>query len=264
MDRMAEFNVEQATRFFSAWEECPSKPLPKDPFDEWRIFFSSWEQLALTREALKTKPHLDCKRFESFANAFPNPYKEYRKSGAMLNVWRAAGLGSDELRNSQVLAWVLDKFGDHGQGSTFLEGLVALAGHQLAGVSPEIVSKNNYWTRLESLPFGDLASRMDIEIESPKFLIFIEVKVRAPETGNQLERYVDLAIKKAAGKPWFVIFLTTDRRKPANNSLHNKIVSLSWKDIANLLDSHNTSAQCNSFTGRIFQQLADHFRHLAK
>jgi hypothetical protein len=259
MDRMTKFNAGQAARFFSEWQD-----LHEDPFVEWSNFFSSWEQLAPVTKLPEKKPPFDCEGLESFANAFTEPFKEYRKSGAMLNVWRAAGLGSDELRNSQVLAWVLDKFGDHGQGSTFLEGLVALAGHQLAGVSPEIVSKNNYWTRLESLPFGDLASRMDIEIESPEFLIFIEVKVRAPETGNQLERYVDLAIKKAARKPWFVIFLTTDRRKPANNSLHNKIVSLSWKDIANLLDSHNTSAHCNSFTGRIFQQLADHFRHLAK
>lgn len=259
MRGVAKFDVGQATRFFSAWQD-----LHEDSLVEWSDFFSRWEQLASATEEPKKKPPFDCAGLESFANAFAEPFKAYRQSGAMVNVWRAAGLGHDELRNSQVLAWVLDKFGDHGQGSAILERLVALASDQLVGVSPEIVSQNNYWTRLESLPFGDLASRMDIEIESTAFLIFIEVKVRAPETGNQLERYVDLAIKKAGKNPWFVIFLTPDGRKPADEKLHNQIVSLSWKQIADLLDLHKTSAQGNSFTGRIFQQLADHFRHLTK
>ncbi len=252
-----------AEHFFTQWERLHSPPTQEDKYAEWRDFFSSWEHLAPADVAAEEKPPLDCEEFASFAQAFVKPYEDYRRSGAMVNVWQVAGLKYDELRNSQVLSWMLDRFGDHGQGAAILERLVELVGKQRpVGVSPEVVRTTHYWTRTESLPLGDQESRVDIEIESPAFLIFIEVKVRAPETNDQLKRYVELAHAKAAGRPSFVIFLTADGRVPGDVDLHEKVISLSWKQIAFILDTHASSALGNSFSGQIFRQFADHARRL--
>lgn len=262
MDQAERFDVDQATQLFLAWRQWHSTSPPEDQLAEWRVFFSNWERLVPPKGTSEESPSLDCERFDSFGKAFGNPYEEYRRSGAMVNVWRAAGLKHDELPNSQVLSWILDKFGDHGQGSVILERLVELLSNQMVGVSAAKVRTNNYWTRTEQLPLGDLESRVDIEIESSAFLIFIEVKVRAPETGDQLQRYVDLAPKKAAGRPWSIIYLTTNGRKPDSVDLHGKVIPLSWRQIANILDAHTSGATGNTFSGRIFRQFADHARYL--
>lgn len=264
--RNDEFDLEQAARFFPACQGMySSQPLEKeDPMVEWRNFFSLWDLLPPAEVASTKKLPLDCESFKTFEREFTDAYEAYRSSGAMSNVWRTAGLGHDELRNSQVLSWILDKFGDHGQGSAILEDIVKLLGRQSQiQVTADNIHNNSYWTRTESLPLGDIESRVDIEIESSAFLIFIEVKVQAPETGDQLKRYVDLAPNKAAGRPWAVIYLTTEGRLPDNDDLHGVIIPLSWKQIAKILDDHTSGDLGKSFSYHIFRQFADHVRHLA-
>lgn len=263
--------LEQASRFFSEWERLHSPSTAEEEFSEWREFFSRWEQLVPEEVAPPQKPcwnELICVQFESFAREFTTSYEAYRRSGAMTNIWRTVGLGHDELRNCQVLSWMLDRFGDHGQGSVVLERIVDAACKQrtvsqLVSVTAKDVRENNYWTRIESLPLGALESRVDIEIESPAFLIFIEVKIRAPETGDQLKRYVDLAREKACGRPTMVIFLTPNGRLPVNTNLHCEVSLLSWKQIASILEKYTSYDLKNSFTSHIFRQFADHARHLS-
>jgi hypothetical protein len=244
-------DIERARGFFSGWHGMHAEASEqKDKVAKWRAFFDAWRQLAapniLPAEA---RPTLDCPRFERFAQAFREPYRGYRQSGAMANFWRAAGLGYDELRNSLALAWILDRFGDHGQGSAILERLVELAGRQQPiAVTPETVRRVDYSTRTESQPLGDRESRVDIEIESPRFLIFIEVKVRAPETSDQLKRYVELARQKAAGRPSVVIFLTPDGRLPVDGELHEAIIPLSWRQVANILTAYASGERADSLT----------------
>ncbi|MDP1612793.1 MAG: PD-(D/E)XK nuclease family protein [Sulfuritalea sp.] len=262
-NRTGTFDVERAAQFFLAWQQQHLAPQQESHLIESRSTLAAWGCPVPATVDLAKVPQLDCKSLASFAEAFSNTYDNYRRSGAMVNVWRVAGLRRDELRNCQVLSWILDRFGDHGQGSAILERLVELAGKQMAGITAEKVRMNNYWTRIESQPLGDLESRVDIEIESAAFLIFIEVKVRAPETGDQLKRYADLAPKKAAGRPWSIIYLTTDGRKPNSGDLHRKVIPLSWNQVASILDTHTMGNLGNSFSNRIFEQFADHIRHLA-
>jgi hypothetical protein len=263
MDQGVVLNVKQAALFLSEWERLHQLPIPEDKYAEWKIFFSGWEHLALADVAAEENPLLDCEKFASFAQAFTNPYEDYRRSGAMTNVWQVAGIKHDELRNSQVLSWILDRFGDHGQGPAILARLVELAGKQRpVGVSAEMVCTTHYWTRVESLPLGDQESRVDIEIESAAFLIIIEVKVRAPETRDQLKRYVRLARDKEAKRPSMVIFLTPNGRRPKDVDLHEDVVCISWKQIASILDAHTSDVLGCSFSSRLFRQFADHARRL--
>lgn len=263
--------IEQAANFFSEWEQLYTSSAAGEKFSEWREFFSGWEALNVAEVIPHKKTcwtESDCGQFESFVREFTKPFEEFRRSGAMTNIWRIVGLGHDELRNCLVLSWMLDRFGDHGQGSAVLEHIVEASSKQrtvsqLVSVTAKDVRENNYWIRIESLPLGALESRVDIEIESPAFLIFIEVKIRAPETGNQLQRYVDIAREKACGRPAMVIFLTPDGRLPIDTSLHCEISLLSWKDVARVLENHISSDLENSFTGHIFRQFADHARLLS-
>ncbi|GAC1607833.1 MAG: hypothetical protein NVS3B3_11370 [Aquirhabdus sp.] len=208
---------------------------------------------------------IDYAKFDSFAEKFNILNKAYRRSGAAMNVWRAAGLGHDELRNSRVLAWMLDRDGDHGQGSIILEQLLDEVNKELdyVTVSANQIRGKKYRTKTESLPLGEQESRVDIEIEGDEFLIFIEVKIRAPESRDQLRRYLDLARHKAgANKSWLVIFLTVNGKKPMDPDLHTHIINLSWKNIANILERPIASDDGFVLPNQIFCQFADHIRRL--
>ena len=77
---------------------------------------------------LQKLPELICDEFSEFAGSFTEMFGASLRRGELTNVWRAAGIGRDELRNCEVLKWILDKFGDHGQGSAILERLLNLVG----------------------------------------------------------------------------------------------------------------------------------------
>lgn len=128
---------------------------------------------------------------------------------------------------------------------------------RLASVQP-------YWTRVETCPFGEQESRIDIEIEGPGFLIFIEVKVQAGETGNQLERYLALAAAKAAEqKRWALIFLTPTGRHAAAEKLRDKIIPFSWKQLACIVDKHvSKEGLSNTPAGTLLLHYAAHARTL--
>jgi hypothetical protein len=163
------------------------------------------------------------------------------------------------------LAWILDRFGDHGQGSTILERLVEAVGrkHRIT-VTPDIVREAHYSTRTESHPLGGRESRVDIEIKSAHFLIFIEVKVRAPESNGQLKRYAELARHTAAGLPSVVLFLTPDGRRPEDKELHEMVCPISWGEVANILTAYTSGERAYSSSGRIFLQFAQHTRKLTR
>ncbi len=253
-------DVDHATDFFRAWQLANAASLPKSAFDEWLSFFNSWNQLDEVNVVVPERVELDCEKLKAFAITFAEKYEVHWRSGGMVNIWRTAGIGNDELRNCEVLKWILDKNGDHGQGSAILERLVDLAG---GSVTAKLVRENKYWTHVESLPLGDLQSRVDIEIESPAFLIFIEAKLNASESGDQLRRYSEIARLKSAGRPWTVVFLTIDGRKPQDIDQHELIVLLSWRQIAGAVDAYVNSHSLNGLPIQVFRQFADHIRQFA-
>ena len=198
--------------------------------DVWNNFFEQWPR---SPQYLPQRIPFDTDRFEAFSTNFRDCYRNFCQRGGRINIWRAAGLKEDERRNSEVLKWLLDRYGDHGQGAAILERLVGLANrYRMSDVD---VRDCHYRTIPESTILGDKDRRVDIEIESTSFLIIIEVKVNAAEHGSQLESYVELARTKAAGRPWLVIFLTKNGILPKDDKLHSDIVPMSWRDIREIL-----------------------------
>ena len=176
--------ITQTQQFFTGWQAAQPFESENDAHvARMGAFFDAWKRSVPAGASSNPAEAFHCQQFAEFSAAFSPACQDYRRTGVRANAWRAAGVGKDEMRNSAVLRWLLDGFEDHGQGAAILVAILRqLKRTDLA----ELASVHPYWTRVEACPFGEQESRIDIEIESPRFLIFIEFKVRATEYGNHL------------------------------------------------------------------------------
>lgn len=72
--------------------------------------------------------------------------------------------------------------------------------------------------------------RVDLVVDHPELLLFVEIKVNAVEGVEQLRRYAEAAqdMARCAGRPaWRVAYLT--RTKP--RTLESDIIPLIWRDL---------------------------------
>ncbi len=222
----------------------PFSPI-EDLADQLATFFESWTQCAKSSEDnISNSQGLDAKYLDNFFNTLAPAIGEFHSSGAFVNVWEISGVGFDELRNSKILSWFLDRNAEHGLATKILTALVNYL-HDRSGknvlIFPNLtdVIDAEYSTIVESCPFGEKESRIDIEIDGEKFLLFVEVKINAAETGNQLDRYVTLASKKSNGRLWGVIFLTPTGRAPSDSQgkdrpalLCKHLLCMSWAEVS--------------------------------
>jgi len=225
---------------------------------DWREFFTSFQTLQQPAQLEYRSPLIASAEFWLFAQNFSRMYEENRRFGNDINIWKVAQVAEDELRNSAILAWLLDHNGSHGQGKLFLAKFLKLLKLNGDPIFQNISLDKPYWTRIESLPLGDKESRIDIEIEGEQFLLFIEVKINAPETNDQLGRYINLAKKKTGNRPWAVVFLTRNGRRPIDESLHDIVIPIGWHQVQKIVRDHTRLQKCG-FSSTIFQHLADHF-----
>ena len=109
----------QFDSFFQAWHSL--QPHAADPAAAMAAFFDAWQRIPAG--PAPTPPTLDACQFTEFAAAFPAAHARHMRSGVRANAWRSTGVGHDELRNTAVLRWLLDRLGDHGQGPDLLVAL---------------------------------------------------------------------------------------------------------------------------------------------
>ena len=214
----------------------------------WRSFFAEFRQYgsASPRQLPRAvAPH----ETEAFFTLFKQRYSRFVQSGGTINVWDVAGVGTDEVRNCAVLGWLLDCHGSHGQGASFLRCFLDSVRYapqngssSLMRLPQAVHASPPYRTTLENryslgcLEDSAPESRVDIVIENAFFLLLIEVKIRAPETGDQLERYSDILQSHACDKPCGLVFLTPTGR-PAKDEKIQGVARLSWKHFADSLEA---------------------------
>ena len=176
---------------------------------------------------------LDRVRLANFCNRFRLIAPLQR--GLFVDVWKLARLQRDELRHAAILRWLLDERGSHSYGSRFLSAWLKYlsASNSIAGVVTTAV-QGRYFASTETYPLGNDESRIDIEIEGQTFLVFVEVKVDAPEGREQVRKYLSLATAKAVGRPFLVIFLSTSKDRTLSAESPN-VLSASWKELALVL-----------------------------
>ena len=247
-------------------------------------FFKEWRNLPPIEETPKQPLFVDSVALEDFFREFDTaaePIRVARAQGLSVNVWKAAGLGTKEVRNSPVLKWFLDCRGDHGQGNAILLMLLKLLPPRFHHYQPKSYSAID-----ECCPLGNLENRVDIEIDAPDFLLFIEVKIYANEGVDQLKRYYRDAMLKTKNvkKDWVIIYLTTTGHLSTNekaikdallndndkitklihenlrNDEQDRLIGMSWSMISRLLHQYANQMNVNNRGAWLAKQFSDHIK----
>lgn len=183
------------------------------------------------------------------------PLEMSRRDGAFLNVWKAAGLKRDEVRNSAALATLLDHR-QLGQDGRLLLGafLDRLRRAGKASVPNEMQVGEPYTVGTEICPLGDATNRVDLSIEGTSFFLYIEVKIDAGEGDRQLDRYRAVASNRAllVGKRPFFIFLSPRPPKVPRDD----VVHATWKDLASA--ARAVSRRKTGLNASLLRQFSEH------
>lgn len=204
-----------------------------------KSFFQQWPK-HLTFSDTQASPVLfpATSALQQFFNTVAQPLQALRHDAFRFDPWKDAGIGHNEVRNSTLLAWLLNPFGSHGFGNAPLYALLKLIRAQSGDHFPEQFDRYCH-IEVEKNPTGDTHNRVDIEIDTDAFFLFIEVKIRAGEQENQMLRYCDEAAARAGIRPWAVAFLTVDGEPsetigPDISPEH--LPALSWRQLAMAFD----------------------------
>lgn len=199
-------------------------------------FFQQWPENVLTSNELTNTEQIeiDVDQLRAFFNRLATPLQAVQHNVSSFDPWDIAGLKRNEVRNSAVLAWLLNPKGSHGFGAVPLYALLASIRTSENKAFPTAYTRFCR-VRVESNPNGDSKNRVDIEIDADNFFVLIEVKIDAFEQKEQIKRYCLEAEKRATKKrPWGVVFLTPRGKQPKSMSVDNPhvISCLSWSSLA--------------------------------
>lgn len=193
---------------------------------EFAMLISNFEEIA---NRFAREDDLSLEEAQDLLGAFQDVWQPYLEGNAeappSVNIWKIANLGLDEVRNCRVLKWLLDPNESHCQGVRFLRCLFEAMGEKWMDESDTIS------VRREVSSEGDC--RFDIVIESRSFLACIEAKIQAPESTEQLDRYLDRMTKEARGRRFIGRLLTVDRA--SREPLVKGFSRLFWSDVASAL-----------------------------
>jgi hypothetical protein len=181
------------------------------------------------------------------------------RSGSLSNVFEAMSLGRDEVRNAQILAWFLLAKNRHGIGSDLVDALITKQSEAL-GVSPR-PSSAACRVATEVLPDASIGNRVDVLIDDPRNFIIIEVKIDAGEQPDQVERYCQVAERRAGDRNWGVVYLTPNGRPP-NSGLGwgTRVLPMPWIDIAVLLEAAVRQRSKSSISTNLASGFTAHIR----
>lgn len=223
-------------------------------------FFNQWRQVShgvIHEDTIETASRLAS--FDVPLTEFLDKYSvlnveyEYKcAQGNAINVWKTVGLKQGEVKNTAILKWLLDHSASHGQKNAVLLEFLKLLPNRFKKYYPR-----QYMTLAESCPLGERESRIDIEVNAEEFLLFIEVKINATEGEQQLQRYADIAQKKAGLRDWGVVYLTRHGKVPQVYQ-GERFIGLSWQDVSQMLQQYVQSHKEQHKATWLIQQFADH------
>ncbi|WP_321402820.1 PD-(D/E)XK nuclease family protein [Maridesulfovibrio sp.] len=250
--------IEKWDSFFIDWQTMRSLE-----YDRWEEFFSLFNEADKDRKSCRLDLNERVQDLESFFTDFDCKHKNFLAAGNAIDIWNVAGIKRRELPNTSILAWLWDCRGDHGQGDAFLKNFMSLVYEKYKDSLPPCFPccelPERYITRTEICPGIDNQSRVDIEILGSGLQLFVEVKIDAAETGNQLSRYLDI-IEMRREKERGVIYLTPGGKSPDDQSLKS-VVPVSWKDVALSLERTLTGLNIkNSMCHFMVSQFSEYVR----
>ncbi len=205
---------------------------------------------------------IDPIRFSSFLADLQTGLTASRHDGSLLNIWSIAGLKRNEVRTSAVLGWVLDCNGSHGFGSAVLGALLKRLQERTDSEElRQVMLGSHYRVSVEHSSFGERDNRVDLAIEGANCVLFIEVKIDAPEGTDQLDRYAVLARRKAVALRKDVsLVLYLNKTRPLNPP--EGLVWMQWRDVARATMDVVTGPAEKTVSGAVLKQFATHISRL--
>ena len=210
-------------------------------------------QVFVPLTAAPVMPSLE--QFTAALASLHEPLQRSRENGDFLQIWSVAGIKRNELRNAAILAWLIDPRGSHGYGSDILSRLLSTAAEQVPCWPLHDADLSYVTVHTEERPLGSDRDRVDIAIDGPDFVLFMEVKIDAIEGRLQLRRYIESAKEKARAlrkKHALVIYLSP--RPPID--LPFGVVLLTWRHISRIL----SGVSSRGINGTLVHHYARHIR----
>jgi hypothetical protein len=165
--------------------------------------------------------------------------EKYFSSG--LNIFEAAGLYRQEIRHSNVLAFLLRPQEKHGLGDAFLKKIIQKALENSSGASPVsalTVALSDFSDALVRREWRNI----DLVVESPsnKLIVAIENKIESSEGGGQLSKYESSVCSEFPNSARLYCYLTEDG-DPASNELWSPISYSNVVDALEEAKDHHSS-----------------------
>jgi hypothetical protein len=166
-----------------------------------------------------------------------------------------------EVAHSRALSFFLDpaQSGDVGREclAAFVELVARVGDRDADDEAPDVTGAHVMAERVVA-PYG----RVDVSIDAPKSLIFVEVKVDAAEGPSQLARYNKALAQLAMGREALLVFLTADDEQTGAGSDHRHVtfadVLRAWLPIA----ARTKKAQ-GTYLAMYLKTIARHLHRLA-
>ena len=150
-------------------------------------------------------------QYDALLNEYFSVIKNLRSSqkttAPEINIFNLAGLSTEEVKHSAILAWLLDPLETHAQENLFFK--IFLETLKL----PKNYANSTYTVDTE---VHHEQGRPDIEVEGDDFYILIENKILSKEGDTQLSRYNKITENKQfQNKKTFPVYLTASGEKPS-------------------------------------------------
>jgi len=145
--------------------------------------------------------------------------------GGEFTVFDVLGTADYEIRHSNVLSWLIQRDGNHGQGSSFVELLweEIVAEHDLPTVSFIAYTVDREGEN------EDEKIDLLLRAKDREWIIVIENKLFSPETGDQLDRYFHYIERRYSDVPHRLYFyLTPDGIAPAREEDSSNWIPISY------------------------------------
>lgn len=147
--------------------------------------------------------------------------RELQTLVGQFNVFRVLGIEENEIRHSNVLAWLLSPEESHGLAGRFLRHYLMLVSYQTESefIDPIEIDTAKI-RRCEVLrEWKNIDLLLDIDVGSAKWLVIIENKVKSKQSLGQLERYRKRVQSYSNGGKYsqhdkFFILLSRDGEEP--------------------------------------------------
>lgn len=246
--------------FLTEWRRL--QPPPASPVTlRLQTFVEAWRALPRACSAVsasaEARHELSAERLGQVLSELKPALDHANASGAFVNVWRVAGLGRKERRAADALAWLLEPRGDHGLRTAPIDALFDALQEASPGC-PRPTDPMRCSIRVEDRPMYSDRDRVDLVVDHPELLLFVEIKVDATEGVEQLRRYAEAAedMARCAGRPaWRVAYLT----RSTTRALEGGIIPLIWRDLSRAMRSRLAGTTPASHARTMIKQLLDHF-----